>query len=247
MKLAEMESLPERAGLARLNFVSKAGDRVLKDQFGRSVLAFRRDDTIFLINNPQAELFWLKNGNQFLFVGPNFIWELGRSQIWFGGTDEQPFLVNLEPEAYQAFLDHGEAGFYQALKPKIIKAIEEEFGVSSKRQGDIFAVPIGFSWQELSRLSLLVSEEKLQPQPVSLMSLFGTRHRFSGQISYLEHLASLSHKLDERDTYLGQGLKVVDTYLAEGLVEAPDHSPLELKGVHLLSQTAYLADREHAD
>jgi len=239
MQLVEMESRPERAGDAVLVW----GDGLFKAR-----TPSRDGKLIYLPLNPGAKFYPLKNGEQFLFCSRS-------GRCWFGGTDEQPFLVALFPDAYKYFLSGGEAGFYEALKPAVIRAAEEKWGEKAKRQGDVFAYPLPMRWEELFQDWLewrwvrgALQGERERKAGVSFrmarggLSLFGTRHGFyglflSGEI-YLEGLGVLS--LDSTGTFSR-------VLVGEGRLEAPDHSPVELKGPHILSQTRYLVHPQKAD
>ena len=161
----------------------------------------------------------LKGGEQFLLsrIHPG-------EGIWFGGTDERPFLVQLKLEALDHFEADGEAGFFEALKPEVIQNHEQEWGVDrTKRQGDIFAYPLPWSWWQFLRNNWVEGQEvKLAETSVAA---FGTRHRFTGKIANVGR----------------------QTSIVEGILEAPDHSPLRLKGPHVLAHARFISDPPNAD
>lgn len=225
MKLAEMEKLPERAGLAQLEFESETEELELP---------VRINNKIILPDIQESDFFSLQEGTQFLLIInlPQFLY-----RAWFGGTDERPFLVALEDDIIEIFEKEGEKGFYKALKPDFIKEIERAFNVDSLRQGDIWAVPIPFNWEQLKMLGGIICciscWEDTNSDPVKEESLFETRHLLTGRRSCdLEYYEDISEK---------------SFILAEGTITAPDHSPLKLKGVHVLVQTEYLHDPTAAD
>lgn len=232
MKVAEMRKrgvLPERAGLARLQFGYDGCSRRPP---------FRQRDRIVLPDTPRAELFPLQKGRQFLFQHqrPAF-----GDEIWFGGTDESPFLVQLTDEAFLIFEAEGEEEFYKELKPEVIAIFEKELKISAKRQGDIFALPIPYSWEDAGRFALFFLGldfwcgasfvGKPKANKVRRRSIFGTRHRLTGK------------HMDFREKFI----EPENLVFAEGTVEAPNHSSMKLQGIHLLAQTANLADPERAE
>lgn len=229
MKLCEMKRLPRKAGLARLQFGIRNAQRNPP---------YRDKDLIVLPDEPKAEFCPLQNGRQFLLRS----WPVTRNwpitRIWFGGTDENPFLVELENDVFEVFKKRGQKGFYEALKPKVITAIEKRFNVASQRQGDIWAVPIP-SWDDANFVMLLCFGETLKPRTVKSKSIFGTRHRLTGRwvnpdIVYLRW-PICGYVYDNPIIF------------AEGTVEGPGHSPMELKGVHVLAQTRHLVNPIAAD
>lgn len=223
MRLFEMKELPAKAGLAVLEW-DKGISRPERDE-----------STIAAPRNAGVEFFALKEGVQFLLL----ITAVGSDQrqqgVYFGGTDEQPFLVELETEAFRAFIEGGEAGFFAALKPKLIKDIEQTYRGReaaerrTKRQGDIFAHALRWPWKGLilHHLKLLGTELTLRHAECAL---FGTRHDFRGLLG--------EFKLPET---------AVKALVGEGIVEAPDHSPLELKIPHVLAQASLLRNPKKAD
>lgn len=219
MRIFEMRNtVPKKAGLANL-------------QFGYTGSAhtppFRDNANIVLPDNPEAEFFPLMNGEQFLF---RLVGRVGsETQYWFGGTDECPFLVRLQDGPFYAFQRGGDGSFYAALKPEVITKFEQAFRVPAKRQGDIFAVPVPQTWDEFQRTSLLFLGVKQEPQSVKSQPMFQTRHKLSGLY------AEGAQIFGERRT------------LGEGVLEAPDHSPLKLEQVHLIVQARNLHEPRLAD
>lgn len=218
MKLFEMRRLPEKAGLATLEF---ADPRKIYEPI-------RGAETIKLPADGEAEFFELHKGEQFLFRHTDCY---GKSQWWFGGTDERPFLVRLQQEAFRAFQNGGEPGFYEFLKPESTAQFEELFSTQAERQGDIFAVPLPFSWEKLMRLTVLFVLEDKEPAQVKKESVLETRHTITGLRMNVISFGQWS-----------------DGTLVQGLLEAPDHSPRELKkGVYFLSQARGLSNPREAD
>lgn len=214
MRLFEMKTVPKKAGLAIIKFGRKDGVH--------KTLPFRENTDIVLPDDPELEFFPLMNGEQFLL-------HLVNGEDWFGGTDERPFLVRLDEEPFQAFREEGENSFYAALKPKVITEFERTFQVASKRQGDIFAVPIPFTWNEIQAASLLCLGTKQEPQSVKSQPMFETRHKLDGLYG-------------EKILMFGKFFSFV-----EGVLEAPDHSSLTLSGIHMIAQAQNLYNPRLAD
>src|SRR4051812_36171399 len=113
MRLFEIAKFPSKAGKVELKLAD--------------VIVPKRDEAEILIPNMRydVEFFRLKRGQQFMLTMPDH----GHAQrVYFGGTDEQPFLTTLTPEAFEAFAAGGEEGFFDSLKPPVIKAHETALG-----------------------------------------------------------------------------------------------------------------------
>ena len=214
MKLFELHTLPKTAGLAEL-------------EPGKNWQPVRDGKKINIPFFPEVEFFVLKDGDQFLlrFSCDN------RYQYFFGGTDEQPFLVQLRDEPFFAFVRGGEQGFFEALKPPMIRELEKIYQTTAKRQGDIFAMPIPYTWQELQDAIFVSCGRKLEIEggPKNMGSdVFHTRHNLKGKV-------------------IKYGLEHEIRMFGEGVLEAPDHAPVKLEGVHLLGQATGLFDPPRAD
>src|SRR5205085_1882934 len=112
----------------------------------------RNWEDIHLPIHPQAEFHPLKNGDQFVFTLPErdqYGHSRGTKMVYFGGMDEEPFLVRLNSNTLGEFETQGEKGFFEALKPKRIQRMEIAFGKKTKRQGDFFVMQTPFSWKLL--------------------------------------------------------------------------------------------------
>lgn len=221
MRLFEMNPAPTKAGMARLQFSSRNGK-------ANTPPPFREGEHVVLPEDREAEFFPLMNGEQFLFRNASDS-RSRDTQYWFGGTDEQPFLVRLGDRPFPAFQQGGEVAFYASLKPDVVTKFEQAFGVVSRRQGDIFAVPVPHTWDEFRKASLLCCDSRREPQSVTYQSVFETRHKLKGLYAPSMPVLGQWHTL------------------VEGVLKAPDHSPLTLKGPHLLVQAQNLFDPRLAD
>lgn len=215
--------IPKNAGKAKIEWVDPGYD----DR------PSRKGNIICLPAHNKAEFYKLAWGVQFLFVLPGRY--SNERSLYFGGTDEEPFLVGLQPHLIDKYKEGGDKAFYNTLKPSIIGELEQEMRVESERQGDIFAIPLPMSWEALimSQKFYAVTnggdEWEDEPTQVKAKSLFGTRHLFSGT----ELNVSLEGR---REVMVGQGI-----------VEAPDHADLVLDRVYLFAQTAFLFNPKQAD
>lgn len=215
MKLFEMGTkAPTSAGKARLVFTKDV------------VVPTLEDEVIRLPADPEAEFFPLKDGDQFLFrcsIPPERRGDSAQQSVWFGGTDEQrPFSVRLHEDAFSAFIRGRERGFYNSLKPEVIRVMETR-SRKAKRQGDIFAVLFPLTWEELTTAQGLIERSSLDIQEVDQAPVYNTRHRFTGRIV--------------QSFYLKRSYSVI---LGCGVLTAPDHEPLKLGSVHVLAQAANL-------
>jgi len=227
MQLFEISDLPKKAGKAVIHF-DEAQSTPKRD--GKDIC---------LPKEPLARFFPIDDGKQFLYKG-------GEDRgCWFGGTDEEPFLVEMDSNAFDAFLQGArnfgnpllrEQAFYRSLVPSIVDKISAETGIAYRRQGDIFAARYcsdnyGFAknLQALSRLSKrgkgIIEVEQ------STESVFGTRHEGKG---------TFVHVKDEYHFSSAQ--------LFTGTLNTPDHKPLSLDdGLYVLGQTRFIAQPQNAD
>ncbi len=217
MLLTELKGRrPTRAGKARIEYAS------------RDTYPERRGDTIVLPSCGDLELYRLQPGwNQFIV-------RQGYNTTWFGGTDENPFLVHISDTPYRAYCKGGPEGFYRSLVPDLP-------GPAYRRQGDIFASSIPFSWEEVLRALKLIlgwNSEVVESCPDERGGgLFGTRH----------HLKGVQLRSSVRLPVEGSGRTDTFFILAEGTVVAPDHTDMKLEGVYALAQTRHLQDPRIAD
>lgn len=217
MRLFEMKTLPETFGKAKIEYVK-----------GKTA-PYRDGRTIVIPSDGNTELFVL-NRSQFLLHLP-----LSRSD-WFGGTDENPFLVRLDEEPFRAFLEGGvlgDARFYAMLRWREAGLLALAVKRNVKRQGDIFAVPLNVAWGTLERC-FRVASQGLEIAPCDGYSVFGTRHSLRGKA--INHGGRV------------QVYGISTPFIGSGVLSAPDHSNLDLGDKpHALYQTAHLYDPTRAD
>lgn len=207
--------LPKTAGLARLHFTKEGEPK-------------REGANILLPANDHSTLYLVEDGEQFIFR--HRVNGYGNGRTWFGGTDEQPFLAQLNDRAWEAFKNFGYEGFIIALVPGPIIELKRRLGLPWQRQGDFFATPVPEELSTLEKLESLVLGRRVEARTLKNEPLNETRHRFSGyRLSFTALLGM------ERPT------------VYQGQLEAPDHQPLELKTPHLLLQASGLADPQRAD
>lgn len=212
------EGLPEKAGRAVL-------------QFWPGVAAPERDKELIKLPSRQGELVYhaLRGGGQFLV-------EVGR-HAYFGGTDddESVFLVEVTKEALQAFADGSEREFYDSLKPKALKKLEEDNPHGeTRRQGDIFAFWCPIFGKSASELVMEYTKEleswrgTTTVQVVDAVDIqFGTtRHYVNGRSIRITWEDERRASRDDETYYVGE-------------MTAPDHKPLVFgKRPHLLFPAA---------
>jgi hypothetical protein len=215
-------ALPSKAGKTHINFVPE----------GSIAGPTRVKEDIALPLTKNTEFHPLAHGAQFLFV-QNSRDNYNRIErtVFFGGTDEEPFLVQLDLSILgvlekNEFFKGNERALYNALKPKAIADREELLGTEAERQGDIFFVPTDISWETAERMlfAMFPDDKRYDSITSDRVSVFGTRHELHG--TYVDSPAGL---------------------FAEGFLKAPDHADRTLRKVHFLSQTAYLFNPKQAD
>jgi hypothetical protein len=221
MRLLEMKRRPTVFGKARI-------------EYGKNPIN-RMGGTILIPNDNFTEIFPLEHeGKRDQFILARRV--SSENTYWFGGTDENPFLVQLDSEPFNKFLNHGEVFFYDSLCPKSVVDLSIRVHRRWKRQGDIFAVPLNINWHNLLR-SLQIARwgdaSDCGTRDITDMAVYGTRHLLTGI------------------TLIGQYLHVYGyetPLIASGIIVAPDHSDLHLGGMpHALFQTAHLASPKNAD
>ncbi|MEK6888970.1 MAG: hypothetical protein AABW80_02570 [Nanoarchaeota archaeon] len=206
MYVFELKDVPRRAGEAVLDW-----DRGV-------TYPLREKKKIGLPLRKDTEFFSLAGGRQFI-VRPS----VTERSCWFGGTDEEPFLVEMDVKVAQLYIDSAgdEEEFYRTLVPNSVLAMATENDVMYKRQGDIFASRFSGEKNAERNLARLLKKEVKQGE----MTILGTRH-------------------------VGKGLGFVhdENVFFRGVLVAPDHVPLNLSdGLYLLGQTKYITHPAQAD
>ncbi len=212
MYLFEIKKLPKKADKAVLDW-NKDVDFPSRD-----------GKYIGMPNNPENLYFPLRNGKQFLIKCKD-----SRSdRMWFGGTDEEPFLVEMNSELISRYINsQGSINqLYRSLVPEKILELSEETGIKYKRQGDIFAARFcGEKYFEKNLAHILRS--KIDE---GTGNVFGTRHVARGlSVSVYDDINP-------------------NAYLFRGIIKAPDHKPLKLNdALYLLGQTKHIIHPADAD
>ncbi len=211
---------------------------VLPDRAGQVHLIYKdtlhplRKNEIIQIPKDNYVLYILPDTSQFLLAS-----EGKGHRTWFGGTDESPFLVELQDSDYgekSYFVSMWEKGiFYEELKPSVIKYYEKKYGQEkTRRQGDFFIYPLPGTknnWEQIidwaqafgKDVDVFTASKGGQGLPIN-----GSRHTFFG-----EHLRGSSG-----------GVTIV-----KGVLEAPDHKTLEIPDISIIAQINHLKNRERAD
>jgi len=221
----------KRRSIAELIGITSAGDAEI--QFDTERVTPKREGKVITLPlaNPRCEEFYpLVGGRQFLYHSSS-------GQLWFGGTEEKPFLVELNPTAsldyLGSYLADGEEGFFDLLRPRFLKRIESDLGITAKRQGDIFALRLTGGWAD-SELKFFMRAFEMSvgsPKPqAGNHFVFETRHKLQGEYILIK---------------LGQG---TDIALGAGVLMNPDHTTMRLEdGIYLMQQTAGLMNPKQAD
>ncbi len=216
---------PERAGEAKL-------------VFGDFYEAKRQGDVITIPEGKNAVLLQDSTANLFLC--------LHEQRVYFGGTDEKPFLVRLHHDKW-TFPDWErlwiEGKLLPYLKPQSLIKLEASLGMKGKsvRQGDIWALPIpDTTWEGIITIANLFG---LEHEPEFKLSkdykVYGTRHCLKGK--YLE---TSTIKTGQKSRYQDE----IRGIIAQGILKAPDHKSLDIsKGLHVLFQNDLLAQPREAD
>ena len=164
--------------------------------------------------------------------GKQFLYRAGFSLFW-GGLDEKNLFLNRVSPDLPARLEEsdGEAQFFEAIKPPIIRLLEKVWGKrGSSRQGDINIYRLPPDWRGLYPL------KKALPLPRH-GRILRTRHVHSGLRlwcyagDYLQwvHSGDMPSELDS---------SVI--LIASGWLRAPNHKTVRLSGPSVLARSAYL-------
>lgn len=212
----------------------KAGDATLMPRAHHSLMqvAERKENEIYFPGNILSRFYFLKKGEQFLMTYPRND-RSGGSHLFFGGTDEKPFLVELEFSAFEDLVK-GEDAFFQGLKSPVTCEWEGYLGKKAKRQGDWFAIGTTRNFQSWPKfMSEHFYGEEFAIESVESQPLNNTRHRLVGLYAHATR--------EKQSRWSGEFI------IAEGEIHAPDHEPLALKGPHLLFQADHLLHPQQAD
>jgi hypothetical protein len=223
MQFIDTRNKPKKAGVAKLEFIPQERGALPKREGDTIIIPFKRGDMF--------HKFRMSKGEQFIFAStggsPRLGWGLER--LYFGGTDENPFLVELNTRAWDMFL-YGEREFYSYLVPGTIPDMQKITRTKYRRQGDIFSLSTQHLISEVVAAHELIHGSKWKPKEVTSLRVFGTRHLLNG--IYTSELK-----------FRGSG----NLFLAEGVITAEDHAPMELEGMHILAQANGLTYPKKAD
>jgi len=223
-------NLPSIAGLAKLKY--------------EDVKTPKREGDVITLPETGWGLYQLApDFSQFLVLKDITDEHTTHRKSWFGGTDEQPFLVELKSsptvgkagrDITQDWLDVWKNGTVEeCLKPTLIRKFEKAYGSEkTKRQGDMFCYPM--PEQDWEKLLCLINasnngEWNWGPQKTYYPNgtpLYDTRHILFGKYA---HYAT--------------GKSVI----GKGTIKAPDHNDLVLEEIHVIIQTANLNKPKEAD
>ncbi len=238
-QVVPVAQMPKIAGDAMITFIGsdrRLTDNELKElKEGKEVngltqemwdqimngLPTKNGSLLILPKDEKLDFYPLMKGEQFL-VGV-------QGRTYFGGTDEKPFLAEIDSNAIEVFKEAGEEAFYEALKPFQIIELEKEHGKQhTRRQGDFYVYPC---FEAADTQSFMEEKSKLFSQInfrwLTDKSAGETRHHFTG------HAMTVNKKF-------GEGEKAVfskEYELIKGVLNAPDHRPLELLTWHYIFQS----------
>ena len=209
--------------------------QVYPDKAGITKLLYKdvkhpsREDDVITIPKTGYVFYILQNTSQFLLLQKK---KGDGKRVWFGGTDEASFLVELDDgdghygTDYFSMWERNE--FYNSIKPDVIKMYEKKYGVAATmRQGDFFGYPLPEQrWGKIMEWSQTFArqDDYFTTTNSGSLPLNETRHRFQGDIC----------------SFTGN-------IIAKGIITAPDHTPLELTKICVLAQTKHLKDAQNAD
>ena len=225
MLIGKMKEFPKSAGVVTLDFLDGKNKIFKTHARGQPVI---QGSDIYLPLERRSHFVALQGGKQFLFHyrNPDGYTEF---TTYFGGTDESSAFLTELPEDVNFFAIYemdGEEAFYESLKPGLVRNYEKRFRTTALRQGDLFAVPIG-NWADVKKAWHLVIPVDLTLKPVS-STILDTRHTLHG--SATDDFSIIYHAISNYSI-----LSSIDCMFGQGTLEAPDHEPLRLEGIHFIT------------
>ncbi len=174
-------SLPQKAGIAILEYDDQV---TVPERDGSTITLPRKGWSLYQLT-PSWDQFLVVEDKEDSAVHDRFD-KTEYHQAWFGGTDENPFLVQLEVDDWTRIWERDEV--FNTLIPKGIKRYEKHFGKGkTKRQGDMFCYPAPLKEYDRDKGH----------------SLFGTRHLLTGKDVLAESIYS---NVDGDQGYFCQGI-----------------------------------------
>ncbi|MDP3785009.1 MAG: hypothetical protein Q8R12_02945 [bacterium] len=165
--------------------------------------------------------------------GKQFLYKAG-SNLYWGGLDEACLFLNRVSSDIPARLEEadGEPRFFEAIKPPIIRFLEEVCGKrGSSRQGDINIYHLPSDWRGLNLL------KKALPLPCH-GRILRTHHIHSGFRLWCYAGDYLYYWV--RGGVMPSELESSVILIASGWLRAPDHKTVLLLGPSVLARSAYL-------
>ncbi|NTW22468.1 hypothetical protein HGA34_02900 [Candidatus Falkowbacteria bacterium] len=165
----------------------------------------------------------------------------GPERYYLAGIDDGPFVTPISSKKFVAFQKDGEAAFYDSLKPAEIKLIESATANPARRQGDIWAIKIGESWDNPgSEIPYAIQAVKSAKMFESTGQwLFESRHSLHGNLNRRVIIVYSSEPKKSKTSRPKFKVKSMAATLGSGLIKAPDHPPLDISdGVYVLARTS---------
>lgn len=171
-----------------------------------------------------------------------------KSSSYFLGIDEidgTPFCAAVPDRLVSVFENEGSDNFFDELVPKTIKFLIPFCNNQIMRQGDFFALKVAESWEEIERKNKIGGYE-IAPNGLKTSifekgglgsRLFRTRHSLCGKGANAQIV--LSKKMSKRGGFVQRTRAI---FIASGVIEAPNHKPLNLDGVYIVERSAGLID-----
>jgi len=239
--------LPSVAGLAKLKYAN-----VKEPARKEGVITLPENGwNIYQLNNNFSQFLVLKampEEHDFRDTPPR--------KAWFGGTDERPFLVELQDVCTlrsddKEDIDEGDwvkvwqsGRFYETIKPEIISEYEKRFGKDQTvRQGDMFCYPMPIQdWGKL--LCVLESVKSLHFMRYGKGYNKETDSKLDPYPTIIDEPESL---YETRHRFYGELAIWGEYVIGKGIIKAPDHNDLLLSDICIIAQTENLNNPKKAD
>lgn len=207
----------------------------------------QEEGEVYKLPGTEKKVYSIADGRQCLVQNSS-------GRVFFIGkdTDEaaHPFATELSPITLSVFENQGEEAFFDALVPEVVKDCKITFCEENhQRQGEVIAVKIADSWSEAREMLGFTGhlEKCFHVSKKSGCTIPGTQHKLTGERCVMRGKILKRPKNEGKGPKKSINVTGKGCYLVSGILEARDHSPLNLPGIHLVATTANRVDPRRGD
>jgi hypothetical protein len=199
------------------------------------------EQSFVLPANRIGQAFVLKDGAQAVVTLKFDHMINGNQRAFMFGLDDSPFMTQISNNRFRVLAEQGEEAFYESLKPRVIRLMEEDGCGASRRQGDIWAIKVAPDWSEAKKVvgfrEVLSSRQRNAWN--ANFQIFNSRHHLKGEI--MSGLSLVIKRTLKKRARPGHEFNIatIEATLACGKITAPDHPDLDISdAVYLISRTS---------